>query len=102
MACPRSVCCHSYVQGWREEALVSEAKREETLYGVAFKGANLLKMSLLTAAAMLVICLLALVETTHSAGANSLPQNGKIAFQSFSSANASNVEIYTMNPDGTG
>jgi WD40-like Beta Propeller Repeat len=29
-------------------------------------------------------------------------QNGKIAFQSFSSGICLNVEIYTMNPDGTG
>jgi hypothetical protein len=52
-----------------EEALVSEAKREEPLYRVGFKSANLLKMSLVTTTAMLAICLLALAETTNTAEA---------------------------------
>src|SRR5215217_208597 len=39
-----------------------------------------LRMSLVTTAAMLAICLLALVETTNTAEATSLPENGKIVF----------------------
>jgi len=42
------------------------------LYRVAFESANLIKMSLMTAAAiMLAICLLALVEITNTAEAAS-------------------------------
>jgi dipeptidyl aminopeptidase/acylaminoacyl peptidase len=94
IACARSVCCHSYVQGGREEALVSGAKREEMLYEVAFKSVNLLKVSLVMSAAMLAICVLALVETTNTAEATSLPHNGKIAF-------SRNGAIYTVEPDGS-
>jgi len=54
--------------GEAEEALGSEAKGGEVLYGVGFGSANLLKMSVVTAAAMLAICVLALVETTNKAG----------------------------------
>jgi dipeptidyl aminopeptidase/acylaminoacyl peptidase len=69
------------------------------LYRVAFKSANLLMLSLVTLAAMLAISLLALVETTSTAEANSLPQNGKIAF----SRNQGEVgyDIYTVDPDGS-
>ena len=45
--------------------------RAETLYGVARNSADLLRMSLVMAAAMLAICLLALVETTNTAQAGS-------------------------------
>ena len=67
------------------------------MYGVARKSADLLRMSLVTSAAMLAICLLALVETTNKAEAkDSLPQNGKIAFW-----NLTDYEIFTVDPDGT-
>src|SRR5688500_12500597 len=75
-------------------------RRAETLYGVARKRADLLKMSLVTSAAMLAICLLALVETTNTAEAkDSLPENGKIAFESFPPGRAG--RIYTVEPDGS-
>src|SRR5215203_5610827 len=74
-------------------------RRAETLYGVARKRADLLRMSLLTSAAMLAICLLALVETTNTAEAeDSLPENGKIAF---SRVHPGQVSIYTVEPDGS-
>ena len=56
------------------------------MYRVGFRRDNVLKVSLVTTAAMLAICLLALVETTSMAEAASLPQNGKIVFSSFGSA----------------
>ena len=66
------------------------------MYRVIFEGANLIKMSLVTSAAMLAICLLALVETTNTAEAkDSLPENGKIAFLS------GDGNIYTVEPDGS-
>jgi len=68
------------------------------LYRVARKSAELLRMSLVTAAAMLAICLLALVETTNAAEATSLPENGKIAFHRDHSGQ---VSIYTVEPDGS-
>ena len=98
MACARSVCCHSYVRGKREEALVSEPKRKAMLYRVAFKSANLIKMSLMTAAAMSAICLLALVETNTAEAGDSRLHNGKIAFATFSRGIPN---IYVMNADGT-
>jgi TolB protein len=58
-----------------------------------------------SSAAMLAICLLALVETTNKAQAeDSLPQNGKIAFSraQASSPGILTYDIYTVNPDGTG
>src|SRR5215203_3773033 len=71
-------------------------RRAETLYGVARKSADLLRMSLVTSAAMLAICLLALVETTNKAEAeDSLPENGEIAFHS------GDGNIYTVEPDGS-
>ena len=69
------------------------------LYGVGFKSANLLKRSLVTAAAMLAMWLLALVETTNTAQAeDSLPENGKIAF---TSSDGSSLSIYTVKPSGS-
>lgn len=65
---------------------------------VSFRSPNLLKMSLVTTAAMLAICVLALAETTNTAEAGSLPQNGKIVFWRFTS---SSHEIYTVDPDGS-
>jgi Tol biopolymer transport system component len=66
------------------------------LYRVGFRSANLLKVSLVTTAAMSAICLLALVETTNAAEAkDSLPENGKIAFSSGEGS------IYTVEPDGS-
>lgn len=63
------------------------------------KSVNLLKVSLVTSAAMLAICLLALVETTNTAQAeDSLPENGKIAFSSFDGSTSS---IYTVKPSGS-
>ena len=100
MACDGSVCCHSYVQGGREEALVSEAKWEKMLDRYAFERANLLKVSLVTTAAMLAICLLTLVETTNTAEATSLPHNGKIAFSSPGS-DGGDHDIYTVEPGGS-
>jgi Tol biopolymer transport system component len=71
-------------------------RRAETLYGLARKRADLLKMSLVTSAAMLAICLLALVETTNTAEAeDSLPENGKTAFHS------GDGNIYSVEPDGS-
>src|SRR5215217_2215035 len=75
-------------------------RRADKLYGVARKSADLLRMSLVTSAAMLAICLLALVETTNTAEAkDSLPENGKIAFESFPPGRAGT--IYTVEPDGS-
>jgi hypothetical protein len=55
---------------------------------------------LVTSAAMLAICLLALVETTNTAEAkDSLPENGKIAFESIPPGRAG--RIYTVEPDGS-
>ena len=68
------------------------------LYRVAFRRDNVLQVSLMTAAAMLAICLLALVETTNTAEATSLPENGKIAF---TRASRGIPNIYVMNADGT-
>jgi dipeptidyl aminopeptidase/acylaminoacyl peptidase len=69
------------------------------LHRVGFRGANLLKMSLVTTAATLAICLLALAETTNTVEAkDSLPQNGKIAFTSYSRGIPN---VYVMNADGT-
>jgi hypothetical protein len=50
------------------------------LYGVAFRSADLLRMSLVTTAALLAACLLALVGTTKPAGATFPAVDGKIAF----------------------
>jgi dipeptidyl aminopeptidase/acylaminoacyl peptidase len=74
------------------------------LYRVAFRRDNVLKVSLVTGAAMLAICLLALAETTNTAEAISLPKNGKIAFAGILSSDfgtTDNWEIYTVNPDGS-
>jgi hypothetical protein len=73
-------------------------RRAETLYRVARNSADLLRMSLVTTAAMLAICLLALVETTNTAEADSLPENGKIAFHRVHSGQGT---IYTVEPDGS-
>src|SRR5215211_4417621 len=69
----------------------------EMLYRVARKSANLIKMSLVTSAAMLAICLLALVETTNTAEAASLPGNGKIVFGD----HPGQGYIYSVDPDGS-
>jgi TolB protein len=70
------------------------------LYSGEFRSVNLLRMSLVTSAAMLAICLLALVETTNTAEAkDSLPENGKIAFESIPPSRA--VGIYAVEPDGS-
>ena len=70
------------------------------LYRVGFRRDNVLKVSLVTTAAMLAICLLALVETTSMAEAASLPHNGKIVFSSFGS-DGGDHDIYTVEPDGS-
>jgi TolB protein len=56
-------------------------------------------MSSVTTAAILAICLLALVGTTNKAEATSLPANGNIAFDSFPPGRAGG--IYTVEPDGS-
>jgi hypothetical protein len=70
--------------------------------GVALRSANLLKLWLVTTAAMLAIYLLALGETTNTAEAeDSLPENGKIAFSNITGTSGM-YEIYTVEPDGSG
>jgi Tol biopolymer transport system component len=70
------------------------------LYRVGFRSANLLQASLVMVAAMLAICLLALVEsTTEKAEAASLPQNGKIVFDRITPSG--DHSIYTVDPDGS-
>jgi Tol biopolymer transport system component len=77
-------------------------RRAETLYRVALESANLIKVGLVTTAAMLAVCLLALVETTNTAQAeDSLPENGKIAFSSHELNSESDGSIYTVEPDGS-
>jgi Tol biopolymer transport system component len=79
------------------------------LYRFAFKSANLLKVSLVTTAAMLAICMLALVETTNTAKAAFPGENGKIAFAGSLAhdcgegcvTSSNNWEIYTVNADGS-
>jgi hypothetical protein len=61
------------------------------LYREALESANLMKISLVSATAVLATCLLALANTAQAA---SFPQNGKIAFQS-------SDRIYTVEPDGS-
>ena len=79
----------------------ASGKWAEKLYRVVFEGANLIKISLVMAAAMLAICLLALVETTNTAEAeDSLPENGKIAFHSIA-LHSGEGKIYTVEPDGS-
>lgn len=69
------------------------------LYRFGFGSTSPLKVSLVTAAAMLAICLLKLVETTNTAEAeDSLPENGKIAF---SRERGDASDIYTMDPNGS-
>ena len=70
------------------------------MYGIGFGSANLLKMSLVIAAAVLTICLLALAETANTAEATSPPQNGKIAFTS-SNRSGDSSGINTLEPDGS-
>jgi TolB protein len=74
-------------------------RREEMLSRVALESANLLKVSLMAAAAMWAIWLLALVDTTNTAQAEDrLPENGKIAFLSYDDEHSA---IYTVEPDGS-
>jgi Tol biopolymer transport system component len=69
------------------------------LFRIAFRRDNVLKVSLVTGAAMLAICLLALAETTNTAEAeDSLPEYGKIAF---SIIQGQSHNIYTVDPDGS-
>ena len=69
------------------------------MYGVARKRADLLRMLLVTTAAMLAIWVLALVETPNSAEATSLSQNGKIVFDR--STPSGDQSIYAVDPDGS-
>jgi Tol biopolymer transport system component len=69
------------------------------LYRVVFEGANLIKMSLVMATAVLAICLLAFAGTAKKAEAGSLPQNGKIAFSRTTSSGE--YGIYAVDPDGS-
>jgi len=70
-------------RGFSEEAAM--------LYREALESANLMKISLVSAAAVLATCLLALANTAQAA---SFAQNGKIAF-------LSSDRIYTVEPDGS-
>ena len=70
------------------------------LYRVAFKSANLLKMSLVATAATLAICLLGL-SWAKPAGATLPGENGRIAFSDVQQFPGEDFEIYTMLPDGT-
>jgi Tol biopolymer transport system component len=70
------------------------------LYRLGYESANLIKMSLVMAAAMWAICLLALVETTNTAEATPLPRTGKIVFSSLRDRTTS-FDIYTIEPDGS-
>ena len=74
-------------------------KGNERLCRVTFKGANLLQMLLVTTTAVLIMCLLALVEATNSAEATALPDNGQKAFSSHGS-DGGDHDIYTLEPDG--
>jgi len=79
------------------------------LFRVVFKSVDLRKMSSVSTAAMLAICLLTLVETTNTA--TSLPakvtyvaHNGKITFTSNRSSkigHMENYDIYSIEPDGS-
>jgi hypothetical protein len=68
------------------------------LYRVGFRSANVLKVSLVTTAAMLAMCLLALVETKNASEATPPQYKGKIAFSTYSGGIPN---IYVMNADGT-
>ena len=70
------------------------------MYRVGFRRDNVLKVWLVTTAAVLAICLLAFVETTSMAEAASLPHNGKIVFSSFGGHDGDH-DIYTVEPDGS-
>jgi WD40-like Beta Propeller Repeat len=70
------------------------------LYRVAFKSANLLKISLVTTAATLAICLLTLLWA-KPAGATLPGENGRIAYSDVQEFPGEDFEIYTMLPDGT-
>ena len=71
------------------------------MYRVACKSADLLRMSLVTIAAMLAICVLALVAPPNTAEAeDSLSVNGKIAF-AFDPHQDQGVGIYSVDPDGS-
>src|SRR5215204_3263005 len=73
----------------------NSGRREEMLSRVALESANLLKVSLMAAAAMWAIWLLALVETTNTAQAEDrLPENGKISY-------ARSAHTYAVDPDGS-
>ena len=78
--------------------MVSEAKGAGTLYGVGFGGASLPKMSLVTTAAMLAICLVTLVGTSNASEATLPRHKGEIAFSTYSGGTPN---IYVMNADGT-
>jgi Tol biopolymer transport system component len=68
------------------------------MYALRFKMTNLFKVSLVAMAAMLAAFPLAMVATTKPVEAAFPGQNGKIAFDS---ERDGNVEIFTMNPDGS-
>ena len=69
---------------------------------VAFRSTNFLKVSLVTTAAILAACLLALVGTTKPAGATFPGVNGKIAFSRDRGRQGDgDAEIYTIKADGS-
>jgi tricorn protease-like protein len=69
---------------------------------VAFRSTNFLKVSMVTTAAILAACLLALVGTTKPAGATFPGVNGKIAFSRDRGGDSDgDAEIYRMNADGS-
>jgi len=86
------------------------AKEGKTiLFRGAFESTNLLKVSSVTAAAIVAMCLLTLVETTNTATSllakeTSVAHNGKIAFTSNRSSkigHMENYDIYSIEPDGS-
>ncbi len=100
MACAGGVCCPSYLEGGREEALVSEAQKEETLYRVGFESANLLKVSLVTTAAVLANLLAGFGRDDEHSGGRRLPS----AERQGSLREPNNNRcwgIYTVDPDGS-
>ena len=84
----------------------SKKPERAILHRVELESATLLTVSSVPIAATLAICLLALVGTTTMAEATSLPQNGKIVFDSNGNTPENtnperDLEIFTMDSDGS-
>ena len=76
----------------------SPKRRGEMLYRVGLRRADLLRMSLVTSAAMLAICLLPSVGTSNASEVFPPRHKGKIAFSTYSGGIPN---IYIINADGT-